>query len=233
MSPHLPAWLSRLVPSQCWVCRRWPTQPVCTDCVARFAQTPARCRTCALRLPGDPAVLQCGQCLRQPPPLGHCIVAVDYAYPWSPLITQWKFQAAPSLTRHLAAWLEHRSDWQALRAQCTVTLPIPLSAARLRQRGYQQAALLAQALECPDIHTQWLQRIRDTPPQSRQSRADRLRNLRGAFALAGSLHPRIQGQTVLLVDDVMTTGATLHAAAQVVLAAGAAQVHAVALARTP
>ena len=233
MLSHLSAWLSAQVPSQCLVCRRWPAQPLCADCHGRFAHHPPRCSTCALVLAGSPTTDQCGACLRHPPPLTRCVAAVDYGYPWSLLITQWKFHTHPTLTRHLAAWLQQQPDWVGLRAQCSLTLPIPLSSQRLRQRGYQQALLLAQALDCPGIQADGLLRTRDTSAQSRHNRAERLRNLRGAFAVAPKLQPRLHGQAVLLVDDVITTGATLHAAAHAVLAAGAASVHAVALARTP
>ena len=92
---------------------------------------------------------------------------------------------------------------------------------------------LARALDCPAIQPQLLQRTHDTPTQMRQGRAARLRNLRGAFRVPPQHQGLLDGKTVLLVDDVITTGATLQAAAQALLAAGAGQVHAVALARTP
>jgi len=234
MHTHRPAWLSFHWPSQCLVCRRWPARPLCDDCRRRFTHTTPRCRTCALCLPGLAAASdQCGHCLRQSPLLRGCGVAVDYGYPWSLLLAQWKFHATPALSRHLASWLTQQIDVPALGRSCDVTLPIPLSPQRLRERGYNQALLLARALHCPQIQPQWLQRIRDTPPQARQNRADRLRNLRGVFAVAPQVQPQLAGRHVLLVDDVITTGATLHAAAQAVLQAGAASVRAVALARTP
>lgn len=120
-----------------------------------------------------------------------------------------------------------------MRARCTLTLPIPLSRQRLQDRGYNQALLLARALDCPALQPHYLERRHDTAAQARQGRAKRLRNMRHAFSVPLQHHPALAGHTVLLVDDVMTTGATLHAAAHALLAAGAAQVNAVALARTP
>ncbi|WP_291588397.1 ComF family protein [Comamonas sp. UBA7528] len=233
MRLHIPAWLSARIPSQCMACGSWPAQPLCAQCQARFAQTVARCRSCALRLPDAHAGAHCGQCLRHPPVLQHCLVAVDYGYPWALPLTQWKLHAQPAIGRHLAQWLQQHAAWPALRDGCALTIPIPLSPQRLRSRGYNQALLLARALDCPAIQPQLLQRTHDTPTQMRQGRAARLRNLRGAFSVPPQHQGLLRGKTVLLVDDVITTGATLQAAAQALLAAGASQVHAVALARTP
>ena len=158
---------------------------------------------------------------------------MDYGYPWALPLAQWKFHAQPALTRHLAQWIQQQAAWPTLRDACALTLPIPLSPQRLRSRGYNQTLLLARALDCPAIQPQLLQRMHDTPSQVRQGRAARLRNLRGAFNVPPQHRAALAGQTVLLVDDVITTGATVHAAAQALLQAGAAQVHAVALARTP
>ncbi|MDR2324686.1 MAG: ComF family protein [Acidovorax sp.] len=233
MPPPLPAWLSTLWPSQCLLCRRWPAQPLCCDCQARFASPAPRCRSCALPLTADNTVGLCGACVRQPPPLSQCVVAVDYGYPWSRLLTQWKYGAQPTLSHHLAQWLQTNAHWQALRAQSSVSIPIPPSAQRLRTRGYHHSLLLARALDAPGLLPHGLQRLHHTAAQAGQGRAARLRNLRGAFSVPDAARDRIAGQTVLLVDDVITTGATLHMAALALLQAGAASVSAVALARTP
>ena len=112
-------------------------------------------------------------------------------------------------------------------------LPVPLSPERLRQRGYNQALLLARALGHPQVHARMLLRVRDTEAQSHLARAERLRNLRGAFVPDPLRAAQLAGKRVLLVDDVMTTGATLHAAAAPLRDAGALQVCALVLARTP
>lgn len=160
------------------------------------------------------------------------MVGVDYSYPWAQLIQQWKFHDHPGFSRHFRQWFAP----DALRAflhpvECTV--PIPLSAQRLRERGYNQALLLARALAAPQIQPALLERVRHTQPQAGQHRAERLRNLRGAFSVPPQRQSAIVGRHLLLVDDVITTGATVQAAAHALLQAGAASVRALALARTP
>jgi len=115
-------------------------------------------------------------------------------------------------------------------------LPVPLADVRLRERGYNQAALLAQRLarrlRLP-CAPQALRRTRDTGHQLALPREQRAANVRGAFAVAPRTAGVLRGRRVALVDDVMTTGATLAEAARVLLAAGAAEVQAWVVARTP
>ena len=108
---------------------------------------------------------------------------------------------------------------------------MPLSAERLRARGYNQALVLAQALDAAKVAPTLLLRVRDTPSQRTCTRAERLRNVRHAFAVAPLQAERLRGQRVLLLDDVMTSGATLNAAASALRAAGAAHITALVLAR--
>ncbi|MNQ98791.1 DNA utilization protein GntX [compost metagenome] len=119
-------------------------------------------------------------------------------------------------------------------ADCIV--PVPLSTERLRERGFNQAALLASALarlpRAPDCASQLLMRTRHTPAQSGLQRAQRLRNLQAAFAVPVRWAARIAGQRVVLIDDIMTTGATLDAAAQALRVAGATHICAMVVART-
>lgn len=234
-----PAW--RLLPplaSQCAVCHSWPARRVCASCTARFAQTLARCRTCALAVTGG--LSQCAACVRQPPPLHGAFAAVSYGFPWSELIARYKFGTdaawatvfgelllqVPDLRAHLAR-LEP-GDW---------LLPMPLSAQRLQSRGYNQAwqltkALGAQSGTAAKCDPGLLLRIKDTPPQSRLERRARLQNVQGAFIVEPLRRDGLKGRQVVLVDDVMTSGASLFAAAQALREAGAAGVTGVAFART-
>jgi ComF family protein len=109
---------------------------------------------------------------------------------------------------------------------------MPLHPARLQARGFNQAQLLARALAPAKCRRDLLLRIRDTPPQSGLGRAARLRNLRSAFAVEPLQAAALQARRVVLVDDVMTTGASLHAAAAVLRQAGAAHITGLVLART-
>lgn len=218
------------VPSQCGFCHTWPSQRICNACVARFAQPTTRCQRCALRVPAGVEV--CGACIQTPPSFDACIAAVDYAYPWADALAQFKFRGDPGWAKALAT-LMRSTPWMepALEAADRV-LPVPLSTERLRERGFNQSALLARHLVGPktDLHT--LLRLHATEAQSSLPRAQRLRNLRGAFAVEPSRAAALRGQRVVLIDDVMTTGATLQAATLALREAGVAHVTAAVLART-
>ena len=152
-----------LLPSQCAVCRAWPSQPVCGACVARFAQPRLRCTTCALVVPEG--VGQCGSCLRQAPPLDACLAAVDYAYPWSQCIARYKFQQHVGWAATLADLLRHSPWVEPALERCDVLLPMPLSAERLRERGFNQSLELARHLAPHKADARLLLRTRHTAPQ--------------------------------------------------------------------
>ena len=203
---------------------------MCHACIARFAQPRLRCQTCALPVPEG--VLRCGACLTHPPPLTRCLCAVDYAWPWQPLLARFKFREQAGWNRPLA-WLMRSSAWaEDTLHEADRVLPIPLSNERLAERGYNQSWLLARALAPAKADAGLLLRIRHTPAQRTLPRSERLSNLQGAFAVDPLRAHEVRGQRLLLVDDVMTSGASLHTAARVLLQAGAAQVSAIVLART-
>jgi ComF family protein len=230
MFRNLLSGLSHRIPSQCAVCHAWPSRPLCDDCVQRFGQPVPRCRTCAL--PVLAGMYQCGACISQPPPIDQALAAVPYDYPWSGLMTQFKFQEHTGWARSFAVlmrsapWVEpalDAADW---------LLPMPLSAARLQLRGFNQALLLARALEPAKVDAGVLLRVKETPPQSSLTRQQRLAGVRGAYALEPLRVAEAHNKRVVLVDDVMTTGASLHAAATVVRQAGATHITALVFART-
>lgn len=245
--PNLHAtWLSRLrqpwdaalqaLPSQCAVCRRWPAERLCADCLARWAQASHRCLRCALHLPAPTPL--CGACLRQPPALAACVAAVDYAYPWQQLIGDFKFRADIGLARSLGRLLAEHAPAQPLLQSCDALIPVPSSARRLRERGFDHTLLLARALsrQLPlslEIRSHAVQRQHTDMPQHVLSRHQRLRQLRGVFQVPPAHAEAIKSQHLLLFDDVMTTGATLNALAGSLLQAGAASVSALVIARTP
>ena len=129
--------------------------------------------------------------------------------------------------------MQQSNDLQPLLQWAQAIVPIPLSAPRMRERGYNPAAQLCQQLAHRHLpaHLHALVRQQHTPSQRGLNRAQRLRNLQGAFAMHSN--HRLAGQRVLLVDDVMTTGATLTSAAACLLSAGAASVQVLCVARTP
>ena len=233
----LPNWLTRLkshtralVPSSCAVCHAWPSTRLCNGCVGRFAQPVPRCGTCA-RMTGVP-VARCGECLRTPPPLDACLAAVGYEYPWSGCITDYKFGGDPGWASALATLLRSTPWVEPALESADLLLPMPLSAQRLQERGFNQAQLLARALSPTKIDSGLLLRIRDTAHQTGLDRAMRMRNLRGAFAVEPLRADVLRGKRVVLVDDVMTSGASLHTAAAVLRQAGVAHITGMVVART-
>jgi len=218
------------LPSQCRVCHAWPSQTICEACVNRFAQPQARCQTCALPVPVG--VRQCGVCIKTPPPLDACLAAVTYAFPWSELIVNFKFHNQPGLASAFALLLRSAPWVEPALDAADFVLPMPLSKERLQTRGFNQALLLARQLASDKTDQRLLLRIKDTPPQSSLKRAGRLSSLNDVFAVEPLLSGRIKGARLVLIDDVMTSGASLYAAARVLKAAGAAHIIGVVIART-
>lgn len=219
-----------LVPSQCAVCHAWPAQRVCGACIARFAQPQRRCPTCALPLPVD--VPACGICLRAPPPLDQCLAALDYGYPWAQAIGQFKFQGDPGWAVTFAALIRSMPWAEPALEAADIVLPVPLSRERLQERGFNQALLLARCLAPHKTNATVLLRILPTMAQTRLTRMERLQNLRNALIVDPLQLAAVAGKRVVVIDDVMTTGATLHAAAQALRRAGAVHICGIVAART-
>lgn len=178
--------------------------------------------------------------MRQPPPPDITLAAVPYAFPWSTLITRYKFGGQHGWAGFFAAlMLRTPGVAQAmgeLGAQDWV-IAVPLSAERLQTRGFNQAWELATALACQSqtpgrADAGLLLRVKHTRPQSQLRREARLANVRGAFQVDPLRSAELRGRRVVLVDDVMTSGASLFATAQALRDAGAAHITAVVLART-
>jgi len=221
--------LAARLPSRCVVCHAWPGQPVCEACIGLFAQPKPRCIGCALAVAdaGPP----CSACRAAPNPLDAALAAVSYGYPWAALVQDFKFRAQPAWARSMAL-LMRSAPWvePALDAADWV-IPMPLSTQRLQSRGFNQAWQLAQALSPAKARVQWLLRTRDTPAQSSLARKERLSNVAHAFAIDPLRQRDLEGKNVILVDDVMTSGASLRAAAQPLRQAGVATITALVFAR--
>jgi ComF family protein len=217
------------LPSLCAVCHGWGRARVCEACIRRFAAPVPRCGRCALRVPA--AGLTCGRCLAAPPTFDRAIAAVDYAHPWGGLLVDLKFHGALDLAGALAARLRHAVA-QAAGPPPALLLPVPLSTARLRERGFNQAWELARRMGMP-ARTDVVLRTRDTPRQADLPLADRAANLRGAFAVRPERRACVAGHRIGIVDDVLTSGATAQALAAALRQAGAAEVQVWAVARTP
>lgn len=192
------------------------------------------CDQCGTPLPGEDegAAECCDDCLTLARPWGRGRAALAYDGTARRLILALKHGDRLDLVPPLAGWL-HRAAGPILAPDMLVA-PVPLHRFRLIKRNYNQSALLARALarragleDCPDL----LRRTRATPSQDGRSREERFANLDGAIAVAPQRAGRVAGRHVLLVDDVMTSGATFAAAAEACLAAGASAVSVLALAR--
>ena len=220
-------------PSLCAVCRSWGAQRVCAECLQRWAAPVPRCPRCAIDIPAG--ALLCGQCLLHPPPFARAVAALDYSFPWDGLIARFKFSGALDLVAVLSRQLLAAVRRAAVEPP-TLLLPVPLSEARLRERGYNQAWELARrlgtALPCrADAHL--LLRVKETAHQLALPPSERAANVRGAFAVEPLRARELRGRVVAIVDDVMTTGATAAELARTLLGAGAAEVQVWVVARTP
>jgi len=222
---RLPFW-----PSVCQVCHAWPSQPICAHCVERFAQPVRRCSTCALALASPHTA--CQHCANIPSPLDACVAAVSYTYPWADCVAQFKFQANPSLGRSLAQLMSHAPWVQPALDEAHVVVAMPLAASRLRERGFNQAFELARHLSPDKADAHVLQRSDQPTHQVGTSRDERLAQVQGTFWVANDRLDVVRGQSVVLVDDVMTTGASLYEAARALRVAGATHITGMVLART-
>jgi ComF family protein len=183
-------------------------------------------------MPVPAAVRQCGACLKAPPPLDACLAAVSYAFPWSDLISRFKFREHTGLAVSFAVLLRSTPWVEPALDAADLVLPMPLATARLQQRGFNQAQLLVKQLAADKLDSRLLLRIKDTAPQSLLTRAQRLGGLHDAFAVDPLQASRLRAKRVVLVDDVMTSGASLFATARVLRAAGAAHITGIVIART-
>ena len=170
----------------------------------------------------------CGACLKQPPPFDHTVAAYRYAFPVDKLVQELKFRERLILVNYLADALAQRIT---LRPDCIVALP--LHPARLRERGFNQSLLLARRiarrLDLP-LLADACERVRNTPPQSSLPWKERDKNMRQAFVCQPGA--AVHGKHVAIVDDVMTTGASIGELARALKQAGAREVSAWVVART-
>ena len=205
---------------------------ICAACAAALPRLPAVCPVCALPVAGAHI---CGACLNRPPPFAATVAAFVYAFPIDRLVQQMKYRGRLSLAEWAAAELAS-AVLPALHAVDPVQRPelivaLPLGSARQRERGFNQAreiaARVAARLRLP-FSARTLERITVGPPQAALPWSSRAKNIRGAFACRDEL----RGSRIALVDDVMTTGATLTEAAKTLRRAGAARVECWVLART-
>lgn len=213
----------QLFPSHCLLCQS-PHGPVCDACLADLPWSQlSHCPVCAL--PADRSEV-CGHCLKEPPAFERTQALFSYSFPVDRLIQRLKYREHLALAPVLGALLAERLQG----APPDAWLPMPLHAARLKERGFNQAAEITRELSARTgvpMRQEWAVRVRDTPPQAGLKREARRKNLRGAFACSD----KVAGLHVGIVDDVMTTGSTLDALAGALMQAGAKEVSCIVVAR--
>lgn len=238
-----PAWralprvaLNALLPPRCLSCGAGVEQPgsLCAVCWARLSFLAAPfCAACGFPFEYDlgPEAL-CGVCARKRPRYDRARAVLRYDEASRGLLLGFKHGDRTEGAPAFAQWLVRAGG--ELIEQAEVIAPVPLHRWRLFARRYNQSALLASALGRStgiSVQPDLLVRTRNTPSQGRLTPAARRRNVAGAFAVASGGGARLDGRRVLLVDDVLTTGATAEACARTLLKAGAAAVDVVVLAR--
>jgi ComF family protein len=235
----LDAALDLLFPAVCPVCESalgaGRRDPLCGECWQTMPRlTPPWCARCGLAFPtfgplahttgGD-----CHACTVDQPAFAWARAAVDYDGPAREALQAFKFGGRRLLARPLAQLIVDTPEAErAVRADALV--PVPLAPARERERGFNQAEALAERLAPRfgvPVRAGWLARTRLTAPQTELSAAERRSNVRGAFGAARAVH----GRSVVLIDDVFTTGATVSECARALAGAGAREIGVLTVAR--
>lgn len=213
----------RALPQSCFFCGDSSNETACAPCAAELPQLGTQvCPRC--QLPAANGEL-CGRCLKKPPVWERLVAQWQYAWPLDAAVISAKYHHAFAIYRWAATQREH---WP-FDAKATL-IPVPLAELRLQSRGYNQAQLIAENMAKRfrlRVDADAVIRIRETDIQQRLNWVERRRNVKSAFAATRSF----AGESVVLVDDVLTTGATLNELARALFEAGAAHVDAFVLAR--
>ena len=243
---RLRAWVSAAIdlvlPPQCLACRALVTEPgrLCPSCwpKARFIAPPS-CTVCGRALtgtgpsPGLPDLdLTCGACLQSPPQFTRARSVLIFDGVGRDLVHQLKYADRLDGAGAMGAWMVQAAGEAAQTADLIV--PVPLHYLRLVRRRYNQAQILAQVIARETglpLESDGLRRVRRTKSQVGLNARERAENVRGAFQVSPKLRDRLAQARVLLVDDVLTTGATVSACAQALSRAGASEVTVLTLAR--
>ena len=226
-----------IFPRHCLICRQYHPRtahdPVCPSCQSNLPwNTPPFCLRCSRHLDVVSAEGLCPSCRNHPPRFDEAWTILHYEGTARDILKRFKFHNKTSLRRTFKTLLAHfiaRHD--LVFPANAIIVPMPLHPLRLRERGYNQAGLLAesvaQLLSLP-LAADILERVRHTPRQSELGAKERWTNIKGAFRIKNPAS--IKGSPVILVDDILTTGATASEASGILKDAGASQVIIISLA---
>ncbi|MFA7240568.1 MAG: ComF family protein [Sulfuricellaceae bacterium] len=219
--------MQRMFSQECLLCGATAIDgQLCPPCRATLPYRPQpACPICALPTAGGEI---CGNCLKKPPAFDLTLAAFSYTFPVDALVHSYKYAGNLILLDLLTEPLIHLA---AAQTRPDLLIPMPLHPARLRERGFNQAHEIAKPLSgklAIPLDGRGCKRVIDTKPQAGLKFKHRARNLRGAFSCERDL----SGMNIALIDDVMTTGASLNELAKAVRVRGAAQVSAWVVART-
>ncbi len=231
--------LSVALPSSCVLCGAPDDETLCAVCTARFLhQQKTRCSQCGNLLgkhlqESNPI---CGHCLKTPPDYDQTWIAADYEAPLDQLVLSFKFASRLALGPVFARLLRNAIT-QANTANDglpDLIIPMPLASKRLIERGFNQALEiarpLAKMLDIP-LASRLCTRGKETLPQTLLPLKERAKNVRNAFIVAPESHAVVKDKHIAIVDDVMTSGATLNALARELKRAGASRVSTLVVAR--
>jgi ComF family protein len=233
--------LDAIFPPRCLACPESVSEQgsLCQPCWEKLHPlAPPFCQSCGVPLtPGTPEDSWCGRCLLNPPPYAKARSAMIYEDTAQHLVARLKYADGTALASAMAKWMVQSFHHHFKESEMPdYVMPIPLHWRRLLWRKYNQSGLLAKEFsllsgipyECSALRRRFF-----APRQTGLSRRGRERNIRHQFDCHPRFNDRIKEAHILLVDDVMTTGATLREASQCLLRAGAGRVSALCFARTP
>lgn len=230
----------RLLPCRCLLCASDSgNQLLCMGCHMALPYSAHRqlCQQCGLQL--ESLSFVCGHCLAHPPAFSRCIIPFAYEFPVDGLIHGFKYRRQLAngklLSQLLLDDIKHHAQGDAAWCSPDLLIPAPMHWLRRWQRGFNQAEFLARHIAAElaiPLATHLIKRTHKTPAQKELTRSERQLNLRKAFVLADQHKAAIAGKRIALIDDVVTTTATVRELSQLLISAGAKDVQVWALART-
>ncbi|GGY81198.1 phosphoribosyltransferase family protein [Pseudoduganella plicata] len=229
------AGLTALLPCGCALCGAYGRDALCPPCRGQFFRGgDRRCPVCAEPLPDGSAVVPCGRCVAQRPAYDATVAAASYAMPLDRLVLELKFGGRLAHARLFAQQIARAVDEVPALERPALLCPVPLGPARLAERGFNQALEIARPLgRLLDIAVspRLTQRVQETAAQSKLRGSARRANMAHVFAVPD--RTLVAGRHIGIVDDVMSSGQTLHELAAVLKRHGAARVTNLVFARTP